>query len=138
MFGFRRKPKPPPPPVLSREASLSAAVVRSPSVRVEPRSDGGLALYVPFNSSAFVERLSRRLGGGTGEARVELDEMGAFVWEMCDARTTVREMIDRLAEHYRISRKDAEASLTDFLKSLTRRRLIALIIPKDETAPDAP
>jgi len=132
MFGFRRKPK----PSLSREESLSACVARSRTVRAEPGGEGGgVTLHVPFRASALVMRLSRWLGGGAGEARVELDEIGAFVWEMCDGRTTVREMIARLSERHRIGRKEAEVSLTAFLKSLMRRGLVSVIVDKDAPPP---
>lgn len=67
-----------------------------------------------------------------GEAKVELDEVGSFVWELCDGRRSVREMVACLAKKYKLSRKEAEASLTAFLRSLAGRNLVAIVILKRE------
>lgn len=123
-------------PEVTREDSLGAVVHPNQRLRIERSADGVVTLYAPFRSSAMVERLSRWLGGPdhAPEAKVELDEVGSFVWEMCDGRTTVREMIARLAEKYKLGRKEASASLTTFLRSLAQRNLVAVVILKPEAA----
>ena len=131
MFGLGKKPT----PSLTREQSLSACMARTRTVRAEPGDEGGITLHVPFRASALVMRLSRWLGGGAGEARVELDEIGAFVWEMCDGDTSVREMIARLSERHQIGRKEAEVSLMTFLKTLMRRGLVSAIVEKEKPPP---
>jgi len=121
-------PKKPEP--LSREQSLEAVVVPSSTLTLKEREDGCLTLGIPFKPSPFVERLSRwlRVPSGGGERPLELDEIGSFVWRMFDSRTTVREMIDRLMAEYKLNRKDAEISLTTFIRTLVRKRLVVLAI----------
>ena len=119
------------PPNLSRTESLNAVVVASGGVLVREDAKGTITLVVPFKASPLVDRLSRWLGTTSGgERKVELDEVGSFVWRMCDGRTTVREMIPRLADRYKMNRKEAEVSLTTFLRTLAGKRLVAVAVLK--------
>ncbi len=121
-------------PQLTREDSLSAVVVPNRQLRIERNAEGVVTLYAPFHAAAFVERIARWLGASerAGEAKIELDEVGTFVWDLCDGRLTVREMVASLAEKYKLNRKEAEASLTAFLRSLAGRNLVAIVILKRE------
>jgi hypothetical protein len=119
-------------PQLKREDSLAAVVVPNRQLRVERNAEGVITLYAPFHAAAFVERIARWLGAAprAGEAKVELDEVGSFVWDLCDGRRNVREMVACLTEKYKLNRKEAEASLTAFLRSLAGRNLVAIVILK--------
>jgi hypothetical protein len=121
-------------PRLTREDSLGAVVVPNRRLHVERNAEGVVKLYAPFHAAAFVERIARRLGGPAraGEAKIELDEIGSFVWGLCDGKKTVREMVADLAGKYKLNRKEAEAALTTFLRSLAGRNLVAIVILKRE------
>jgi hypothetical protein len=56
---------------------------------------------------------------------IELDDMGAFVIEHLDGRTC-GELIGELAAHFRLQRREAEASTLVFLDALAKRHLITL------------
>src|SRR5208282_1986160 len=96
-------------PQLTRDESLDARVVQSGLVRAEEKEGGVITLIVPFRAPGWIQRVSERLGAGEGERTIELDEIGSLVWRMCDGKTTVREMIQSLAERYKLNRKEAEA-----------------------------
>jgi hypothetical protein len=119
---------------VTREDSLGAVVHRNQRLRAAHSAEGIVTLYAPFRSSPMVEKLSRWLGGPeeAPEAKIELDEVGSFVWDMCDGQTTVREMIAKLAAKYKLGRKEASSSLTAFLRSLAQRNLVAVVILKPE------
>jgi len=114
---------------LSREQSLDAVVVASSAITVREREGGCITLGIPYKSTPVIAWLSRRFGvSGEGERPLELDEIGSFVWRMFDGRTTVREMIERLSDAYKLNRKDAEVSLTAFIRSLVKKRLVVLAL----------
>jgi hypothetical protein len=121
-------------PALTRDESLDAVV--APLSGVEPREDekGLVTLVVPFQASPMVRKISGWLGAapGAGERKIELDEVGSFVWRMFDGKTPVREMIRRLAEKHKLNRKDAEVSLTTFVRTLASRKLVAVVVRKNE------
>jgi len=119
-------------PRLTREDSLGAVVVQNRRLRVERNAEGIITLYAPFRAAPFIERMARWLGSPprAGEAKIELDEVGSFVWDLCDGQRTVREMVSDLAGKYKLNRKEAEAGLTSFLRSLAGRNLVAIVILK--------
>ncbi len=57
--------------------------------------------------------------------QVELDEIGGLVWQLCDGAHTVGDIANALQQRYQLSRREAIASLIQFLEQLHRRGLIA-------------
>jgi len=64
------------------------------------------------------------------ERRIVLDRVGADIWELCDGEHTVDGIIAALSEKYKLNRKEAEVSLTSYLRQLGRRGLIGFAVPK--------
>lgn len=114
----------------SREQSLRAVVIPSDSIAAARTAGGLVALEVPFRTSPLLERLTKWAGGKMGTRTVELDEVGSFVWDLFDGKTTVREMIDRLAARYKLNRKEAEVSITAFIRTLGKKGLVAIAVPQ--------
>ncbi len=57
--------------------------------------------------------------------RVELDEVGSFVWELCDGQRTIETIVQQTSKHYKMHRREAEVSVTSFLQMLHERNFIA-------------
>ena len=55
---------------------------------------------------------------------VHLDFLGSFVWERCDGRHTVEDILHELEHHF--GEKDLEARLIQFLYDLTKNGLVTL------------
>jgi len=60
---------------------------------------------------------------------VELDSLGARVWQMCDGQHTVEKMIEALVAENKLEYKEAEVALLQFLKTLAQKRMIAFQVP---------
>jgi len=69
--------------------------------------------------------LARRANSPTHH-EIELDEIGAFVWEHCDGKRNVAGIAAALSKRYKITSHEAEASLLDFIDSLRQRGCITL------------
>jgi len=67
-----------------------------------------------------------------GYKKIELDEVGSFVWDMCDGETPVSQMIDALIEAYKLNPKEAEVALLTFVKTLLTKNLASVVIPAEE------
>ncbi len=60
-----------------------------------------------------------------------LDEVGSGVWEMCDGKTSVENMIRRMSAQYKLNLKESEVSLLHYLRQLGQKRLLGFLVEKD-------
>lgn len=116
---------------LSREDSLSARPVVNSLVRVDKGADGLITLQVPRKSTSLVRVVSRYFKLPPYR-RVALDELGTFVIELCDGEHTVRDIVDKFSKRFKLNRREAEISMGDFLRTLARRSIIALVIKESD------
>jgi hypothetical protein len=122
-------------PQLTREESLSAKPVLSRLVKVERSEQGQTVLQVPRRDSAMVRAVARWFKVPPYRP-VELDELGSFVIELCDGRHSVKDVVDKLAERYKLNRREAEVSTSEFVRTLARRSILALVIEGEDPASD--
>jgi hypothetical protein len=123
---FKRKPK----PVMNREQALNMVVVRNETVRSETGAGGLVRLHYEVASRPWFGRLAERVGmwdGSPVQRTLELDELGSFVWNTIDDKQTVRALSERFVQRYRVQTREAEVAVTEFLRQLGRRGLIALL-----------
>lgn len=64
------------------------------------------------------------------EKAFDLDELGLQVWQLCDGRHTVAEIIQTFAHTRRVNQREAQVAVLAFLRTLLRRNLIALAGPE--------
>jgi hypothetical protein len=60
----------------------------------------------------------------------EFDAIGVFVWNHCDGRTSVQQIIRKLAAEYRLNLREAEVPTVQFLQTLARKGLIGMRVKK--------
>lgn len=113
---------------LDRDAALKAVPVKNQLAKVEETKSGAVRILVPVRQTWWT-RLMRRLTQAPRYKKIELDEIGTYVWEQCDGQTTVAALIDKLCERFKLSRREGEASLTQYLRELAQRGVIGLAVP---------
>lgn len=119
---FWRRPKP-----LSREQSLASVPLRNQAVEAERTDAGEVRLVIPLRATWWARVLSR-LFYVPKTRRVVLDEIGSFVWELCDGSRSVRDIIRALSARYKLHRKEAEVSVVAYLRQLASRGLIGVAV----------
>lgn len=119
-----RKPK------VTRGEVLGARPVRNPRIdwergRTHEEQPEVVLLRVPRRADRWGNFMARmfRL---PSHRRIELDEMGSDVWEMCDGETTVDGLTKAICAKYHLNRRQGEASVTAYMRMLAERRLLAL------------
>lgn len=118
------------PPKANKSHMLAAKPVRSPEAKEETVSATAWRLTVPLRPrkwAKLVLRVPREL-----TRTFELDELGKFVWDACDGKTSVRQIIRKLAKRYNLNEREAEVSTVAFLQTLTKRGLIGIALKKNE------
>ena len=115
---------------ITREQILTARPLRHPKIewtREPRRSDEVVValLQIPRLRGKWADLVAKWLQVPDFK-RVELDEIGSDVWVMCDGSTDVAAIAKAIGTSYRLNKRQAEVSVTAYLKTLAERRLIAL------------
>jgi hypothetical protein len=124
---FRKKQKR--SPNLSRTQSLACTPVKNTFVQVTRLETGEVLLTYPSALRPWIAGLFRRFGrpsGGDMTRKLQLDELGTQVWDLIDGRITVQTLIQCFADKYQLQLKEAEVSVTRFLRELGRRGILGL------------
>lgn len=111
-------------PTLAREQALRLYPLRNPAVRYETLENGCVMLIVPVRPRGLL-RLLGKLFKLPREHRIELDETGSTVWNLCDGQHSVEAIVQKLIRRYKLERREAEYALFAFLDTLSRRGFIA-------------
>ncbi len=122
---LRRRPR------LTPEQVLSSRPVRNSNLETEAMEDGGLRVITHRREDWWVRLLSV-VFPIPRERRVELDEVGRQVWELCDGENTLKDMIEVFQKRHKLTRMEAEWSLRNYLKDLGKRRLVGFVVEKPE------
>jgi hypothetical protein len=108
---------------LPRELSLQAKPAKTPTSHALPRKDGGLNVTVELERPRWQVFLG---ADATAERTFGLDPYGKCVYELCNARRSVKQIIKDFARRQSLSRAEAELSVTSFLKTLMSKGLIVM------------
>jgi len=95
-----------------------------------------------YNEEGYVVATLTRRGGPTGklinfflavpkERPVVLDEVGSFVWKMCDGRHSVEQISEALSDKYNLTHREVEVSLNEYLRMLAKRGMILVAVPQE-------
>ena len=112
---------------------LRAVPYRNEMMGVTRRSNGGLLASIPMKRPRFlVPPLSWILPYST-HRRVELDALGAEVLDLCDGKRDVERIIEEFAASHKLTFRESQLAVTQFLRQLTRRGLTAIVGRNEDT-----
>lgn len=117
-------------PSLTREQAMAARPFRNPGLEWSERDDGDIEVILPRRKDVT----GRALGWFMmipDKRPVTLDLVGGFVWKQCDGTHSVTDLVDLMADEFKVGRREIEASLTQYLKTLGSRGMIGFLMPKE-------
>src|SRR5882757_3741510 len=114
-------------PRFTPSEALAAKPMRLVEAEMQPDEKGG-RLKVPLKSSKFAGWLFKMPDGAT--KTFEFDAIGVFVWESIDGRTSVQQLIRKLAKKFGLSEREAAVSTNLFLQTLGRKSLVGWSVEK--------
>ena len=86
------------------------------------------AVYKPFFRK--IQKLIQKDFEKTFQRKIELDRLGMDVWSLLDGKKNVKTIVRKFAALHKLNTKEAEISVTLFLRSLGEKGLIAIKEPK--------
>ena len=116
---------------IDRQAALSAHPLRNPLLKWERDGEGLVTVQVPRKDTRLVKAMSRAFYIPKGKT-FSLDEPGSFVWGLCDGVTEVRDIIQRFAQRFKLTRKEAEVSTLQYFKVLTEKGFVGLAVQRPQ------
>jgi len=123
---FRKKK---PEKTFSQEEFLRLKPVKNPYLKWDKSETGEAVITLELKKTKGTNFWSK-LFPTPKEKRISLDKIGTFVWERCDGKHTVEQIVKGLQDEYKMMRQEAEISLTTFLQQLSKRGFIGVLIPE--------
>ncbi len=123
---FKKKPK---GPSISRAEALNRIPVKNSQISEKRLEGGEIVIHYPITVRPLFAGLIKRFGGPevqTQTKKLQLDELGTAVWDLVDGKRSVRQLVKTFAGMHRLEPREAEVSVTQFMRELGRRGLIAM------------
>ncbi|HEC96526.1 MAG TPA: PqqD family protein [Euryarchaeota archaeon] len=111
---------------------MKSIVKRSENIEWK-EEDGIITLIIKLKSDNSSKSLFSGLVPTPKERKIELDEIGTFVWKQIGEGATVENLIEKLADNYDLHWKEAETSMLTFLGMLARKGLIKILPPQGQS-----
>ena len=110
-------------PTIDRSKIFSLRPIRHQAIEWETNNEGEAVLQVPHRKDKLGKTVSYWFRLPESRA-VQLDEVGTFVWNLCDGSSTVESIILQTSKKYKMNRREVEISVTTYLQMLAERHFI--------------
>lgn len=115
------------PPAFSKEQVLASKPLRNPNLEWTKNEEGEIVITIRRRSDWKGKALGL-LFPVPPQRTIVLDEPGTFVWSLCDGETDIQTMMRKLAQRYQLNIKEAELSLTTYLRNMGKRGLVGFAV----------
>ena len=116
-------------PRLTKDDLLASRPVLNQAVKWYLNDEQVIQIDIPRRETWWVKVLSKVIY--TPDKRtIALDEVGTTVWQMIEQGETVSAMIRQLAKQFKLNRREAEASLIEYLRTLAKKKLVGFEVPQ--------
>jgi hypothetical protein len=115
-----------------RDDILKSRPVRNTLVKWDEQPETNLiSLTVPQKSALWVRAVSKTFMLPRSRV-IALDDVGSFVWKLCDGYNTIDTIVRALCNKYKLTRKEAETPLLEYFRMLGKRGIIGFAVEKKE------
>ena len=120
---------------LSRTESLACIPRKNNEIDWQELDNGDILFTYAIPLSRFFTALHQKFSKNQAALptkKLQLDQMGSFVWHLIDGKNSVKDIIRLFAKDYKVTSQEAETAVATFLKTLGQRGFIGLYDPRDE------
>jgi len=111
----------------TRQEVAKSIPVRNKLVEWRTEETGEVSLIIPVDQKRHL-RFLIRLMDLPDKRVVALDEVGSFVWGRCDGTATFEDIAVELGSSFGMTRREAEASLSEFFRILGKRGMLGFLV----------
>jgi len=117
-------------PQITRHQALAIKPLHNPNLEWEYNEEGYVVAMLT-RRSGLTGKLTSFFIAAPGERRIVLDEVGSFVWKMCDGQHSVEQISEALSDKYILTSREVEVSLNEYLRMLAKRGMILVAVPQE-------
>lgn len=107
----------------NRDALLRLRPLRNSAIQWQEIEGGEAELSIPYRKDRWA-RVVAVVVHLPEIRKVQLDEVGTYVWKLCDGEHTVDAIIRAMIREFKMNRAEMEASVARYLQMLAERRFI--------------
>lgn len=100
--------------------------VRNALIEWQEDENGEAELTIPYRKDRWA-RVVAFLVHLPEARKVRLDEVGTYVWRLCDGNHTVDAIVRAMMKEYKMNRAEVEASVAQYLQTLAERRFVGFL-----------
>ena len=119
------------PPDVGRENVMQSIPLRNTVIKWEMDDKNEVSLVIPQKEKLWV-KITSKIFMIPDKRVVVLDDVGSFVWTLCDGKNSVEHIMKRLCNKYNLTRKEAEVSLLTYMRQLGKRGFIGFAVSKEQ------
>ena len=112
---------------LTASKYLQAVPVANEAMRVTRMRDGEALAEIPLNRPRWLVPPISWILPFSSRRRVRLDSVGAGVLNRCDGKNTIEKIIEDFAAENKLSFREAQLPVTQFLQQMTQRGMVVLV-----------
>jgi len=105
---------------------LMARPVQNTAVRVEHKRPNSVIIHVKRKKPWYMAPPLSWIIPARPTQALTLDAIGSEIWGLCNGQRTVEDVVDIFALRYRLSFHEARISVTEYLKTLIQRSVLAI------------
>jgi len=116
---------------IDRVYVLKSIPLRNTLIKWEMDDKNEVSLVVPQKEKLWV-RIVTKIFMIPNKRVIVLDDVGSFVWTLCDGKNSIEHIVKRLCNKYNLTRKEAEMSLLTYMRQLGKKGLVGFAVSKEE------
>lgn len=116
-------------PKHTRRDALDCIPEKNSQIEEKADSEGDLLLSYQVQVKPWFQGVFKKITKSKNTLvtrKLQLDTLGTSVWQMIDGRKSVKQIIREFQELHKLNSREAEISVTSFLKELGKRGLLAM------------
>lgn len=113
----------------TKDDIMKSRPIRNSIIKWEQSEKGEVSLIIPQKDVLWVKIISRIFMLPNSRV-VVLDEVGSFVWSLCDGYNSIDAIVRALCNRYKLTHKEAETSLLEYFRKLGKRGIIVFAVTK--------
>ena len=118
-------------PQIERDSVMQSIPLRNTVITWEMDNKDEVSLVVPQKDKLWV-KMASKIFMIPNKRVVVLDDVGSFVWTLCDGKNSIEHIVKRLSNKYSLTRKEAEVSLLTYMRQLGKRGFVGFAVSKEQ------